>query len=216
MIPKVAEHPTATLTIEPMGLRKTSPRRHSITIAAKFGAISSRHGDKEHVAEVARSALAGFPPTNGEPDRRPVGDMTLPNVVGKPGTAGPSVVGVECSAIWPQRPNDESIERARAVLIADGYRVALREKRECVEPACASAVVVDWHHSRAPRGWYNETICGNHNYRECARCKSLYVMTNTNTAGQGPAVHCKVCGETMIAWGSSKTWTAELVTKRTP
>jgi len=32
-------------------------------------------------------------------------------------------------------------------------------------------------------------------------------------AGQAPAVHCEVCGQVLIEWGSSKVWIAQLVAR---
>ena len=38
-------------------------------------------------------------------------------------------------------------------------------------------------------------------------------LASTNAAGQAPAVHCEVCGQVLIEWGSSKVWIAQLVAK---
>ncbi len=116
--------------------------------------------------------------------------------------------------ICPGRPGDDSVQRFRAALSAEGYRVSVRETRECGEPACTTDAIVDWdRRSQVPSGWYTNLTCGRHNFRTCSKCKSLYVMTSTNSVGQAPSLHCGVCGEILIEWGSSKVWEAELVTK---
>jgi hypothetical protein len=74
--------------------------------------------------------------------------------------------------------------------------------------------MVGWNRSSdVPPTWYSQRICGKHNYRTCTKCKSVYVLTSTNAAGQAPSVHCEVCGAVIIEWGSSKVWKAELVTR---
>ena len=75
--------------------------------------------------------------------------------------------------------------------------------------------IVDWNRPNrrtSPAGTASRSA-GKHNYRMCGKCKSTYVLTSTNAAGQGPSVHCEVCGEVMIEWGSSKIWSAELLTR---
>src|SRR5262249_25958606 len=151
---------------------------------------------KRYLTSVAQRSLDGFQPAHDEPDRLQVVDMTLPSATGRAGTSGRAVIGVECSAMSPGRPDGELVERLRAVLLAEGYRVAVREKRECAEPACTTEAVVDWYHpSEVPARWFSNAICDKHNYRSCARCESIYVMTNTNSVAQAPSVHCEVCGE---------------------
>jgi hypothetical protein len=214
MVPTTASKPTATATIEPMGHRATVPRNHLINITLKLTPIDAKHADKEYVASVARRSLEGFPPANGQPDRRRFGDVSVSGKVGKSGGVSNVVVCVEGSVVWPGRPGDDPVERLRAVLLAEGYRVAVREKRECAESECTTEAMVEWNRpSDLPSGWYSNLICGKHNYRTCSKCKSIYVLTSTSSAGQAPSVHCGVCGEVMIEWGSSKMWNAELITR---
>ena len=206
--------PVATVTVEPTGARATIPRDHTIKVLLKMSAVGSRHGETTHVAALARKVLDRFPPADGEPDRRRVTEMSVRGRPGKGGALGSVVVGVEGSAEWHGRPGDDPVEELRETLLGEGYRVAVRERRECAEPACRVDVLIDWNRpSEIPAGWYSNRVCGGHNYRTCARCKSLYALSSTNAAGQAPAVHCEVCGQVLIEWGSSKVWIAQLVAK---
>jgi hypothetical protein len=206
--------PTATATIEPVGRRTRDPRDHSIKVVLEFSAFEAKYADRGYVTEVARRSLAGFPPTNGELDRREFGEVSAASKVAKAGAAGGPVVGVEGSAIWRGRPGDELVEGLRAGLLSEGYRVALRERRECGKVECTVDALVEWNQpSSVPKGWHSNVVCGKHNYRECSRCKSLYVMTSISSAGPAPSVHCEVCGIILIEWGGSKIWSAELATR---
>jgi hypothetical protein len=72
--------------------------------------------------------------------------------------------------------------------------------------------ILDWNQAaELPRGWHSATICGGHNYRTCARCKTVYALTSMNAVGPAPSVHCEVCGQVIIEWGSSKIWDAVLI-----
>jgi hypothetical protein len=210
MVPRRASKPTATATIEPVGRRTQEPRDHSIKVMLEFSAAAAKYADRGHVTDVARRALGGFSPTDGEADRREVGEPSAPSETVRLGTSS-SGDGVEASVIWRGRPGDELMETLRAGLLSDGYRVVLRERRECVKPGCAMHAVVDWNQpTSVPKGWYSNVVCGKHNYRECSGCKSLYVMTSVNSSGRAPSVHCEVCGVILIEWGGSKIWSAEL------
>jgi hypothetical protein len=209
--------PTATVTIEPMGLRAALPGDHSIHVMLDLRAGVARHADKDLVARVAHEALAGFPPAEGEPDRRRIAEVSVSRKVPKMGSTRSVVVGVEGSAVWPGRPGDEAVEILRHTLRGEGYRVAVLEKRDCAEPGCRDHVVIDWDRSaEAPAGWHSRLICGGHNYRTCSGCTSTYVLSSSNSVGPAPSVHCAVCGRVIIEWGSSKVWTAELVPEGEP
>jgi len=182
---------TATATIEPAGRRAKSPRDHSITVVINPGAIA----DKSQLAATVRKSLEGFAPIGGEPDRRRFLDA-----------AG------EGSAICAGKPSVDAVDRLRAVLAGAGLRVTLRERRECGEPGCTRDSMVGWNRVfDVPVGWYSNVICGKHNYRTCATCGSVFLLTSTNSTGQAPSVRCEVCGAGIIAWGGSKIWNAELV-----
>jgi hypothetical protein len=216
MDPTTTAKPTATATIEPMGPRTKVPRDHSIKVVVKLSARDAKYADKGYAAGVARMALRGFPPVQGAADRRGFGDLSEPATRTRSGAPSSVVVAVEGSVVWSGRPEDDSIEGLRAALLGEGYRVDLRERRECSEPECSTFAMVAWNRpSDVPSHWYSSTVCGKHDYRACAKCKSVYVMTSTNAAGQAPSLHCEVCGDIMVGWGRSKIWSAELVTRDT-
>jgi hypothetical protein len=209
MVPSTSK-PTATLTIEPTGMRPAAGREHSIHLILSLSANDAKHGDKAHVTRVARSVLAGF---QSETDMR-FCELSAARRSAKPGAPGAVVTGIEGFSVWQGRPSDQSVEGVRAALVAEGYRVSVREKRECAEPGCKAFVQIGWGQQQdVPPRWYSSTICGDHNYRTCARCKSAYLLTSTNAAGQAPSVHCEVCGLVLVEWGASKIWTATLVTR---
>ncbi len=151
---------------------------------------------------------------SGKPDRRALADVLVTGKVGKSRTPTSIVVGVEASLVISGRPSEDSVDRVSALLSADGYRVTVREKRECREASCTTEASVDWSlPTEVPAGWYSSAICGRHNYRTCAKCQSIFVMVSSNSVGPAPSVHCEVCGNVIVEWGSSKVWNAELMTR---
>jgi len=202
---------TATVTIEPVGPRSAGPRDHSIKVAIGVGPTVGTVTDTGRASRAARASLAAFPPAIGEPDRRTFADVSTTRKLGRGGPSTSVVVGVEGSVTWPSRPEEASVADVRDALLGEGYRVVVREKRECAEPQCKMAAVVEWNQAAVPPGWYSERVCGGHNYRTCAKCKSVFVLTSSNFVGQAPSVHCEVCGHVLVEWGSSKLWTAELI-----
>jgi predicted Zn finger-like uncharacterized protein len=213
-MPLTSAKATASATIEAIGSRMALPRNHSIKVALRLSSGDARHADKAHLRDAARRSLDGFPPARDQPDRREYGDLALTGEWNKNGSAS-VVVGVEGSVVWPGRPADAAVEQLRASLVADGYRVTVRERRECAEAACSGFAMVGWNQpTQIPAGWYTQSICGKHNYKACPRCRSTYVMTSSSSAGQAPSVRCQVCGEIMVAWGSSKVWEAQLISRR--
>lgn len=222
MIPMPFPKQTATVTIEPLGPRSTRSgglRDHSIKVAIGLGGTEGegKVPDTSRASRAARASLASFPPARGEPDGRKYVDVSTARKASRTGPVISVVVGVEGSLIWPSRPEGDSVEDARAALAGEGYRVVVREKRECAEPDCKMGAVVDWNHATAiPAGWYSERVCGRHNYRSCPKCKSVFVFTSSNFVGQAPSVHCEVCGGILVEWGSSKLWIAELMTRGEP
>jgi hypothetical protein len=206
--------PTATATIEPVGPRTTVPREHLVTVMIRLSGIDARYADKGYVAGVARKSLEGFPPAKGRADRRTLVELSVSSKVNHQRGTTNVVVGVEGSAPAFGRPREDAVAGFCDALAEAGYRVELREKRECAEPGCPTAAVVDWNRPEGiPPSWYSHAICGRHNYRTCPKCKSSYVLTSTNSVGHAPSVACEVCGALMIGWGGSKLWTAELVTR---
>lgn len=217
MLPTFAK-PAATATIEPIGRRSTVPRDHLVKLTLQLSPIDARHADKGIAVEVAKGALAGFPLRDGEAGRRDnFGDVSVATRPGRGGGPTSVVVGIEGSMLVHGRPDDEPVAQLRAALSGGGYRVAVRELRECSEPTCSTVVVADWNSRQAvPAGWHSQTVCGRHSYRTCAACKSTFVMSSVNAAGQAPSLSCVVCGSILVEWGSSKVWSAELVRRGDP
>lgn len=201
-----AARPSATATIEPVGRRTKDPRDHAITVVIN---PSAGHADRGHLADIVRSSFEGFAPTGGEPDRRKFGDASSPGSTSK---AGDAALGVQGSVVIPGKPSADSVERMRNALFDKGFRVTIRERRECRNSGCANDAMVPWNRaSDVPPGWHSNHICGKHNYRTCTGCASVYLLTSTNFVGQAPSVPCQVCGGVIVAWGGSKMWNAKLV-----
>lgn len=199
--------PSAAATIEPQGRRSAVPREHAIKVTLSLSSVSPKFSDRDHVAGVAKRSLASFPGTHG---------VAITDVVGKAGRGGSVsiVTGVEGFAIGAGRPDDDSIEAIRASLVEAGYRVTVLEKRECSEEGCMTMVMIDWSRGAdVPSGWFSKSVCGAHNYRTCRGCKSVFALSSINAAGQAPSVHCEVCGQVLVEWGSSKVWRAVLVSR---
>jgi hypothetical protein len=183
--------PYATVTITPMGRRAAVVRDHLIEVVVKLTDDKTSEADPGYVARVVREALGAFSSALSGPNRR----------------------SIDSSVVWPGRPADDLVEQLRRVLTDAGYKLAVRERRECAEPACSTAGMADWNQLfQVPPGWFSNSICGTHHYRQCSSCHSTYRMSSTNTAEPAPSLHCEVCGVMMVEWGSSKIWAAELVT----
>jgi hypothetical protein len=203
--------PLATATIAPMGRRAKTPRDYSIEVAVKIGAETTKYGDKAVVEQLVRKSLAGFPPEEGKPDQRRFGDGSLSSKGRKAWSTVQVVVGV---AVSSGRPEEHSIRQLRQAFREGGYRVVVSEKRECADATCEAEALIDWSRPLdVPQGWYSNEVCGKHNYRSCSSCKSVYLLTSTNSPGPAASVHCEVCGLVLVEWGSSKLWEAELVTR---
>jgi hypothetical protein len=212
MVSITLSKPTATVTIEPTARRGTPHREHSVKVLLRLSGSQAKYSDKSHVAAVARRSLSVFPPTDGHADRRKVSEIAVTSKAGRVGGTVSTVVGIEGLASSSGRPAVDAVDAVRDVLAAEGYRVSVRERRDCSEPDCKADAMVDWDQAlEQPPGWHTNAICGGHNYRTCSKCKSLYVLTSTNSVGPAPSVHCEVCGLIIIEWGSSKIWNATLV-----
>ncbi len=204
--------PPAKVSIDPMGRATAGVRDHLVTVTLELGPAEPRFADKGVAAAVARRSLEGYVPTDG-PDTRKLRELTQPSRA-KAGVVTNVVVGVEASVVWAGRPDDAAMELVRTTLTGEGYRVQLRERRECTEGICSTDVVIAWAQpDDVPTGWFSHSVCGRHFYRRCAKCKSVYRLTSMNAAGQGPSVKCQVCDQILVEWGSSKIWDAELVTR---
>jgi hypothetical protein len=213
MNPQRIATPIATATIEPLGRRDGSPRQHMIKVTLELSAGDAKHADSGQVAGTVRQSLGVYSPSDGAPDRRTVRELTETRR-GKAGLVTNIVVAIEGSVVWPDRPGESSDEDQRASLAGEGYRVVVRERRECSEARCTTDAMVDWRRpDDVPGRWFSNHICGRHDYRTCAKCKSVYQFTSENAVVPAPAVHCEVCGIVMVEWGSSKVWTPQLVTR---
>jgi len=205
---------TAAATIEPMGARDgaTSRREHLIKILIELNQSDAKHADKAQVTATTRRALAAYAPKAGDVDRREVREVSTTQ--GKPGVSTSVVVAVEGTVVWPGRPTVASIEALSATLLEEGYRIVVRERRECIQSKCTTEALLAWNQlEEIPMGWCSNVVCGRHSYKSCTNCKSVYLCTSMNAAGQAPSVHCQVCGAVLMEWGSSKIWEAELVTR---
>jgi hypothetical protein len=204
--------PLATATIDAIGPRQAAGRGYGLKLVLELNQSKLETGPDDAMV-LARKALEGFAPAEGMPDRRSFQQLSASRR-GKGGVLNVAVVAIEATVTWPDRPAIEAIEILSAILTREGYKVIVQERRECTQPSCSTEVMTDW---RAPDGvpssWFSASICGKHNYKQCARCRSVYMLNSTNAAGQSPSVHCEVCGQVLIEWGSSKRWDAELVTR---
>ena len=211
-----AAKPTVAVHIVPTGRRETTPREYLVTIVVQLSALAPKFADPEHVSAVTREALGAFV-VDGTVDRREIHETLTAKKPGKNGIPVSVTTGVEGSVSCTGRPTTEDMDRLRATLQEDGYRVAVIEERTCHEAGCMSVAMLDWSRpSQIPPTWYNEQICGRHNYKTCPSCASVFVLTSSNAAGQGPSLHCSVCGSILVEWGSSKVWEAELVSSGRP
>jgi hypothetical protein len=184
--------PTATATITPMGRRVAALRDHLIELVVRLSEDKTKYADPNYVKGVLGEALGAFPSARW----------------------GPAGRSIDASVALAGRPADDLVERLRRVLGDAGYRVVIRERRECAEPACSTGAMVDWNRlSQVPPGWFSNLICGTHHYRQCSRCNSTYEMSSTNSVDPAPSLHCEVCGVMMVEWGGSKIWQADLVTR---
>jgi hypothetical protein len=190
-------------TVDPVGPRGAPGREHMIKIVLELGGTDAEQLDRDHVVARARRVLDACETRDVLASRR-----------GKAGAVTTSVVAVEGHAVVSGRPGDAAIESLRAALLADGYRVSVRERRECSEPVCSTDALVAWNDAEhVPIGWFSSATCGRHSLRRCAGCASVYRLSSTNAAGQAPSVHCEVCGMVLVEWGGSKIWTAQLISR---
>jgi hypothetical protein len=207
--------PAALAVIQPIGSRSHQPREHSLTVTLGLSNSEARFADREAAGDVLRRSLEGFAPAEGEDDRRAFHEVTLPGRRrGVDSLQAGVVVSVEGCAEFVGRPALATIEGVRRRLEAEGYRVVIRERRECSELTCRSEVLLDWEENLPPIGWFSSAICGNHDYRTCATCKSVYLLHAGEAAEQATALPCEVCGALLVSWGGSKVVTAELVLRQ--
>lgn len=201
----------ATLRIAPTGSLTKIPRDYVVTLELPAAALGASPG----LSSLTRSALNGLSSDPDAHDRTTVRAVSRNGKVGKDGTVPTILVAYEAELFCAGMPSNGAIERVRAKLAEAGYRLTAQERRVCNEPGCRADANVDWGApNQRPQGWYDEQICGRHNYRSCAGCGSVYRLHSEAASGPAPSLHCKVCGAVMIEWGSSKQWDAELLEDR--
>ena len=212
-VPVTPSRPMATATVGPARPRGGGTL-HTIELVLELS--GAKKTTLEQTMEVAHLALAGFAPAEGTTDQRTFQALSSSRR-GAGGAVDTKVVGVEGKAMWPERPSRASLERLCAVLAESGYRVTVRERRECSQKGCTTDAMTDWlKGDEVPSSWFTSGICGKHNFKQCGKCRSVYMLTSYNAAGQSPSVHCEVCANVLIEWGSSKCWDAELVSRGVP
>jgi hypothetical protein len=204
---------TAQATVEPSGPRTPGAKReHTVTVVVELDQADAAR-DQAQVTAIARDALAAYAPRAGDADRRAVREVGTTRR-GKNGTTTTVISAIEAQVVWPARPSAASVEALGNALYEHGYRVTVRERRECASERCTVDTMVEWNHlAEVPTGWTSNTVCGRHGYKVCTSCQSQYLCTATNAAGQAPSVYCTVCDAVLIEWGSSKVWEAQLVAR---
>lgn len=188
--------PTATVIVEPTGPRRAVPRDHAIHVRLSLVGVDGRHSDRDHVADLARQALAALQLGAGEAHRPYVTELSGAVRATLAGAIPIRlVVGVEGTSVCKGRPTAEAMVRLHGVLVDQGYRVAVREKRECEARGCTACSTMNWGlGSDVPASWHTSAVCGAHDHRTCERCGSTHASSSVNAAGQAPSVHCEVCG----------------------
>jgi hypothetical protein len=190
--------PRATATIEPSGPGVGSAREHTIHLILDLGTENA--AQVSGTAEIALAVFAAHEKTNDPAETRQLLDRKQ------------ATTGIEGTLVCPSRPSAAAVTSMCASLTGAGYRVVVRERRECGEPGCHTDCLTDWDQPDVlPSGWFANAICGRHDYRRCRKCPSVYRMTSTNAAGQQSSLHCEVCGAVLIEWGGSKIWDAQRV-----
>jgi hypothetical protein len=161
-----ATTPTATMIVEPTGSRGADPRDHAVHVRLSLVGVDGRHSDRNHVADVARQALAALQLGDGEAHRPRVTELSgALRATHTSATPIRLVVGVEGTSVCKGRPTAEAVLRLHGVLVGHGYRVALREKRECAAPGCTAFSTMDWGlGSGGPASWHTSAICGAHGH----------------------------------------------------
>lgn len=199
-LPVVEPKPSASAMIEPCGPRTQRPRPHALRVLLRFTGIEPKFTDRSWVLAIAKNAIESAQLDHEAP--------TFGEVRGK---MEGSVIGIEAAMICATRPDAAAIEQLRHVLVAAGYGFSARALRECDEEGCTTTADTDCARPTAtPPQWFDTNTCGRHGYKRCGRCSSTYVMSCENAINAAPSLHCEVCGEILIEWGSTKRWTAEL------
>jgi hypothetical protein len=184
----------AIVTVEPRGPKSAGGRQYQVRFTLEVdGAI-----EKAQALVLANDAMAPLAALPGS--ECAFGELAIKT----------KTTQIEARAAVTDGPTEELMVTLRSTLSTAGYTVSVTELRECDE--CLSSVMVPWGQlGAAPTGWHSGTICGKHQYRSCASCASVYVMSSTNASGPAPSLHCEVCNTILVEWGGTKVWFAELV-----
>ena len=187
----------ATVTIEPRGPKSEERRQYQIRFTLEVDGLPA--SDKPHVLEIAKAALEPLAATDGSECH--FGELSIKT----------KATAIEARVAVAEPPSENAIQHLRATLSTAGFVVTITEARECDE--CMALVMVPWNQVAPPPGWHSSSICGKHQYKSCASCCSVYLMSSTNAGGPAPSLKCTVCDAVMIEWGGTKLWFAELVSR---
>jgi hypothetical protein len=189
--------PGALAILERSGAEKGED---SVRLSLELTTVEGERRDEVSVTALAREAMALF--SGGEAIRTFVA----------PSIRAERLDSVHSSVGLAERPGQDVLNGLRSSLRSRGYQVSCEEIRECNHPGCALKATVEWRAAATPPpSWHSISICGKHQYKDCAICKSSHIMSSTNAVGPAPSLHCQRCGATLIEWGGSKVWTAELI-----
>jgi hypothetical protein len=188
----------ATVTIEPRGPKSTERRQYQVRFTLEVDGLPA--SERPLVLDVAKIALEPLAATAGSESH--YGELSIKT----------KATAIEARIAVSDSPSESAIQHLRATLSASGFVVTVTAQRECDE--CMASVMVPWHQAAsAPPGWHSSSICGKHQYKSCASCGSVYLMSSSNAGGPAPSLKCTVCDAVMIEWGGTKLWFAELVSR---
>ncbi len=210
----VPVRPTALLRVGPIGSLERSPRDYLIALEITLGRGESVEEELTRIGALAASSLRGVSPKGTASDGPVVRNLRSASFRGKDGAMHSSIWAVEAEVLCAGWPADDAIAAIRNELSAAGYLVTTEERRACAEVGCnEDAPVKSSRRDVRPQGWFNESVCGRHNFRACTSCHTVFRLVSESANGPAPSLHCSHCGVVMIEWGGTKVWEAQLVTK---
>lgn len=188
----------AIVTIEPRGPKSTAKRQYQVRFTLEVDGLPA--AEKPIAMDIAKLAMQPLSETEGSESH--FGELAIKT----------KSTAIEARVAVAEPPSESAIQHLRATLSAAGFAVGITEARECDE--CLAMVMVPWNQAGAPPpGWHSNAICGKHDYKRCASCGSVYLMSSSNAGGPAPSLKCTVCDAVMIEWGGTKLWFAELVSR---
>src|SRR5262249_51537323 len=117
----LAARGSAWAMIEPRGPKTNGRREHVLRLTLEMSPADAKGGDTSYVTGIARGALTGLVAT-GEA-------CTFDDVAAK--KPGGKIGAIEGALVVSERPSDGAIEHLRSTLRSAGYRITVRETREC-------------------------------------------------------------------------------------